>query len=106
PKLLPSCPTRRSSDLGLQNHVFLRGYTNDANRVFGESIVSILTSKYEAFSFAIIESFINKTSVISYDVNYGPKDIITDGHDGYLIPEGDIEQLANRIIHLLKTPKL
>src|SRR5699024_7439257 len=93
-------------ELGLQNHVFLRGYTNDANRVFGESIVSILTSKYEAFSFAIIESFINKTSVISYDVNYGPKDIITDGHDGYLIPEGDIEQLANRIIHLLKNPKL
>src|SRR5699024_4735146 len=93
-------------ELELQNHVFLKGFTNDANRSFGESVVSLLTSQYEAFSFATIESLVNKTPVISYDVNYGPKDIITDGHDGYLIPEGDIEQLANRIIHLLKNPKL
>src|SRR5699024_11006469 len=67
-------------ELNLQKHVFLRGYTNDVDRVLGESVVSLLTSKYEAFSFAIIESFINKTPVISYNINYGPGDIITDGH--------------------------
>src|SRR5699024_11314381 len=76
---------KQIKDLNLTNHVFLKGFTNDTNRIYQKSIVSLLTSKSEAFAMVLLESMINETPVISYDINYGPSDIITDGLDGFLI---------------------
>lgn len=94
---------KQIKDLNLTNHVFLKGFTNDTNRIYQKSIVSLLTSKSEAFAMVLLESMINETPVISYDINYGPSDIITDGLDGFLIKE-DINTLSEKIIYLLKNP--
>ncbi|HIW99801.1 MAG TPA: glycosyltransferase, partial [Candidatus Nesterenkonia stercoripullorum] len=38
---------------------------------------------------------------IAYDIEYGPSDIITDGVDGFLVPPGDIDALAEAITRFL-----
>src|SRR5699024_4000210 len=82
--------------LNLTNHVFLEGYTNDTNRIYTNYIVSRMTSKSEGVAIVLLESMINETPVISYDINYGPSGIITDGLDGFLIKE-DINTLSEKI---------
>jgi glycosyltransferase involved in cell wall biosynthesis len=44
--------------------------------------------------------------VISYDVRYGPRDIITDGINGYLVTPGDTHELATRVVEVLSDEPL
>lgn len=91
-------------DLQLNQNVFLRGYAENTDTVYQRSIVTLLPTQTEAFAMVIPESMVNGTPVISYDINYGPSDIITHGKDGYLIKQ-DKKTLASKIIKLLKKPK-
>ncbi|MCJ8007971.1 glycosyltransferase [Lederbergia wuyishanensis] len=88
----------------LENNVFLRGYTTKIGEVLGKSNLSIITSKFEGLNVASLESMSCKVPVLSYDVNYGMSDIIKDGVTGFLVPNGDRNALANRIIEVLSNP--
>lgn len=39
--------------------------------------------------------------MISYDVDYGPAELIQDGFNGYLVSSGDINQMVERVDQLL-----
>jgi glycosyltransferase involved in cell wall biosynthesis len=39
--------------------------------------------------------------VVSYDCPTGPKELIDDGVDGYVVPDGDEDALAARMIELM-----
>lgn len=96
--------SKQIKKLGLEKNVFLMGYAKNTDKVYQKSLATLLTSKYEAFSLVLLESMMNGTPVISYDVNYGPSDIITNGEDGYLISQ-DLQVLADKIVELLRDPK-
>ena len=66
-----------------------------------ESIATILTSHFEGFNLVTLESMLNATSVISYDFNYGPSDIIDHGINGFLVKSYNIKEMAEYIIYLL-----
>lgn len=87
--------------LNLQDNVFLMGFTKNPLKVLQKSMCSILTSKSEGFGLVIIESLSVGTPVISYKINYGPEYIIKDGVNGFLIEEGNIDDLAKCIISLV-----
>lgn len=89
-------------ELDLSRNIKLMGYSNYVEEVFSKSLISLVTSKFEGFGLVILESMYNKAPVISYDVAYGPSEIIVDGKNGYLVPDKDKEALANQIIYLLK----
>lgn len=80
--------------------VSLRGYDPTAPEKFAESTFSLLTSKSEAAPLVIVESMARGCIPIAYDIRYGPRDIITDGVNGFLVPLGDINRLANVITRL------
>lgn len=87
--------------LGLENTVFLRGYTHSPLEQYASSDLSILTSRYEGFGLVILESLSQGCPVISYDLKYGPKDIIESGVNGFLVEDGNVEYLAREITALL-----
>jgi poly(glycerol-phosphate) alpha-glucosyltransferase len=77
--------------------VKLRGYSTTAADEFSTASFSLLTSSAEAFANVLIESMGRGCIPISYDIPYGPADIITHGVDGYLVPNGEIAALAEQI---------
>lgn len=95
---------KQIKELGLENNVFLKGYVNNVNKEMAESVATLLTSKYEAFSLVIMESLLNKTPAISFDVNYGPSDIIDHSKNGFLVEPYNIKEMAEKIIFLLDYP--
>ncbi len=45
--------------------------------------------------------------MISYDIDYGPSELIQDGFNGYFVPKGDINQMVEKVDQLLNnTQKL
>jgi poly(glycerol-phosphate) alpha-glucosyltransferase len=77
--------------------VQLRGYSDHASKEFDKASFSLLTSNNEAFGLVLVESMGHGCIPISYDMPYGPAEIITHGVDGFLVPSDDINGLATEI---------
>lgn len=91
---------RYIKDLGLEENVFIREFSNSPREEFRSRSVSILTSKYEAFALVVAESLECGTPVVAYRTKYGPETLIRDGVDGFLVPYGDKAALADRLISI------
>ena len=70
-----------------------------------KTFFTISTSKQEGLSVSTLELMANATPIITYDIRYGPKDIITDGVDGILLEEGDVIGLGNAMLKFLNNPE-
>lgn len=92
--------------LNLNKSVKLKGYTRKPNKVYQSAAFSLMTSRSEGFSLGVMESMVNGAPVISYDISYGPSDMIIDGENGILVEKGNIDELADKIIYLLQNKDL
>ena len=88
--------------LELQNSIFLKGVTNDIFNKMKESSIFVLSSLYEGFGLVITEAMSCGLPVVSYACPCGPKDIITESKDGFLVPVGDEHSMAERINYLIE----
>lgn len=91
---------------GLARSVSLKGYTTDPEAVYRRASACLLTSQYEGFGLVVLEAMANGCPVVSFDLSYGPGDMIVDGETGFLVPPGDTGALANRTVELLADPAL
>jgi poly(glycerol-phosphate) alpha-glucosyltransferase len=80
--------------------VTIEGYTPDPAAEFAASSYSLLTSTREGFGLVLVEAMAQGALPISYDIPYGPADIIHDGVDGFLVPPGDAEAMADKIVEV------
>lgn len=91
-------------DYGIQDKVSINDYTNNPTIEFQKSKASLLTSKFEGFALSVMESINVGCPVISYDIKYGPSEIINHNENGYLVEANNISQLANYMKKIIETP--
>jgi poly(glycerol-phosphate) alpha-glucosyltransferase len=91
---------------GLGRSVALRGFDPRAPDALWSSSAFLLTSSFEGYPLSTLESMARGCPVVAYDIKYGPREQITDGVDGFLVPAGDVDLLADRVIALLSSPDL
>lgn len=87
--------------LGLVGKVNLMGNSREIARELTSSSIFVMSSWFEGLPMAMIEAMSCGLPVVSYSCPCGPKDIIRDGVDGYLVPQGDEKALAERICRLI-----
>ncbi|HEX6247331.1 MAG TPA: glycosyltransferase [Nocardioidaceae bacterium] len=90
----------------LESSVRLHGFDPSARESLWRSSAFIMSSAFEGYPLSTLESLSHGCPVVSYDIKYGPREQITDGVDGFLVPDGDVDQLAERITRLLDSPAL
>lgn len=90
-----------TEELHADNYVTFHGHVHDLPNRLATASFSVLTSKYEGLPLAIRESMAAGCIPITYDITYGPRDIITHGVNGYIVPYGDTEALAAQINEFL-----
>ncbi len=93
-------------DLGLDGDVHMPGFLDNPWAVIKKADVFVLSSHWEGFGNVIVEAMVCGTPVISTDCDYGPREIITHGHDGMLVPVGDVHAMSKIIIDLLTDEQL
>lgn len=81
----------------LENHVKLMGRSNELHKVYLNSDVYVMSSDYEGMPNALAEAMAIGLPCISTDCKTGPRDLIDDGINGFLVPCNDSEMLAERI---------
>ncbi|MDR2113990.1 MAG: glycosyltransferase [Bifidobacteriaceae bacterium] len=89
------------NQLGLADAVRLAGYTNQMEPIFRQAECSLLTSRWEGFPLALMETMAAGTPCLAFDIKYGPADMIRPGVDGFLVPPGDEPALARQLIDYL-----
>ncbi|KIR08586.1 poly(glycerol-phosphate) alpha-glucosyltransferase [Levilactobacillus brevis] len=85
------------TDHHLEQHVFLRGFQLDLTDDLRQGSLALQTSIEEGFSIASLEALSAGIPIIGYDINYGPKEMIVDGKNGFLIPANDKEMLYQKM---------
>lgn len=73
---------------------------------YSNSSMLLLTSLFEPFGLVLLEAMSCGLPVVSFDCPYGPADIITDGVDGFLVKNRDINDFANRVCQLIEDNEL
>jgi poly(glycerol-phosphate) alpha-glucosyltransferase len=86
--------------LGLHDAVRLHGHTPNAAAQFETARFSLLTSRNEGQPLSLMESLGRGCPPVSYDIRYGPSDVIEDGVNGFLVPARDVAAAAERVIRL------
>jgi glycosyltransferase involved in cell wall biosynthesis len=92
-------------DLGIEDQTFFLGRCMRVAELLAVSEVCVLSSKDgEGFSNAITEYMAAARPVVATDVG-GAREAVIVGETGYIVPAGDDEKMAARIIELLLAPE-
>ena len=78
----------------------------DVESEYINSSILVQPSRTEGFGLVLVEAMACGLPVISFDCENGPRSIISDGEDGFLIPPFDVELFANRLVQLMNDDKL
>lgn len=90
----------------LDYNIVIHAPTKDIEKEYQKNSALILSSRYEGLPMVLLEAMNIGLPLISFSCQCGPKDIIKNGVNGILVPEGDIPELANAIIKIIENPKL
>ena len=82
---------------GVAGNVKLMGRTNELYNVYKEADLYVMSSDYEGMPNALAEAMAIGLPCISTDCKTGPRDLIDDGENGFLVPCGDSYALAEKI---------
>lgn len=80
--------------LDVADRVDFEGYQLDTIPYYLYAKATILTSLYEGFPNVLIESIAMGTPVVAFDCPSGPREIVQDGVNGYLVPYLDNKALT------------
>ena len=88
------------------NRCHLLGPTKDVKKEYLGSSLFVLPSRFEGFGLVLIESMACGVPVVSFDCENGPRSIITEGVDGFLISPFDVDAFVEKVILLIKNENL
>ncbi|MBO9542513.1 glycosyltransferase [bacterium] len=95
-----------AAELGIAQHVHFPGFQGNIYPWLRNSDLFVLSSVVESFPTVLIEAMAVGTPVVSFDCPRGPREIITPGQDGQLVPPEDPTALAEGILQVLGDPEL
>lgn len=84
-----------------QKRCGLHGRTEDVETEYVNSSLFVCSSRFEGFGLVMVEAMACGLPVVSFDCPWGPRAILSDGHDGLLVENGCVEALAEALVRLM-----
>lgn len=86
---------------GVGHKVDFLGFVENMAHLYRKASIFALYSKNEGFGMVLIEAMSQGCVCISLDSGFGPSQIIEDGRNGFLVPDGNRELFADRLTELI-----
>lgn len=93
-------------DYHLQNRLILKGNVENVDDYLQQASIFVVTSKYEGLGLSILEAREMKVPCVCFDVKMGPRELIHNEIDGYLIKPFDCNDMVKKIEMLINDPGL
>ena len=89
--------------LNLDKKVITHGFQKPEyiNKIYDNSSIYLMTSYTESFGLVLVEAMAHGVVPICFDSAEGPREIIKNDYNGYLIKDRNNEDMANKVIELL-----
>ena len=91
---------------GLERQVTLTHPTQEIDKVYMEASILAWSSRYGGLPMVLLEAQSFGLPIVAFQCKCGPKDIVSDGINGYLVTEGDIAGMTQRLETLMKNETL
>lgn len=95
---------RLVAETGLSEVVRLPGFTDQPYQRFAEADIFALSSRREGFPMVLLEAMGCGLPLVAFDIPTGPAEMVHDGQNGFLLPDGDIRGFAAAINRLIEDP--
>jgi glycosyltransferase involved in cell wall biosynthesis len=92
---------RRIRRHGIRDSAVIEHYTDHLHDEFARASLYVMTSRREGFPMVLLEAMGVGLPVVSVDCYTGPRDIVTDGVDGRIVPEEDRAALVEAMSDLM-----
>lgn len=89
-------------ECNLQDVVTLCGPTYDPLPIMSSASIFAFASAYEGFGLVLVEAMSCGLPCVSYTCPCGPKDIITNGVDGLWVENGNVKDMAEKLLLLIR----
>lgn len=92
--------------LGLTKTIHLCAPVKNIEQEYLNSSILVMTSRYEGLPMTLLEAQVCGLPLVAYACKCGPRDIIKDGVNGYLIEENNQEEMVEKLINLVNDAEL
>jgi glycosyltransferase involved in cell wall biosynthesis len=92
--------------LDIFNNIWFAGHQQNPYKFMAKSDLLVLSSRFESFGVVLVEAMACGIPVIASDCDFGPREIIENRANGFLVPVGDEKAMAEAIEYLLTNYKI
>ena len=92
-------------DNQLENRLVLKGNVDNVDEYMKQASIFVITSKYEGLGLSMLEARAMKVPCVSFAVKMGPRELIHNGIDGYLVRPFDCNRMVKKIERLINDPE-
>ena len=93
-------------DLNIQNSVKLLAPIKNIEDKYQTASIYLMTSRYEAFGMVLIEAMATGLPCVAYDCPCGPRAIISNNIDGFLIENNNEDDYISSVLKLMDNENL
>lgn len=93
-------------EAGVRDSVTIRPPVNNMAEVYEHASILAMTSRYEGLPMVLLESQAYGIPAVSFACKCGPRDVITDGENGFLVEDGSIDEFAEKLSLLMSDGQL
>ena len=89
----------------VHKEVLFLGFIDNVEQFYMDIDIFLLTSLWEGFGYVMVEAMAEKKPVIAFDIK-SSAEVVHNGKTGFLVPRGNVEAMAQKVIELAENEKL
>jgi glycosyltransferase involved in cell wall biosynthesis len=97
---------KMAAKMGMSKNINFIAVTKDIKSCFEQSSIFLMTSRSEAFGMVLIEAMACGLPSVVYDCPCGPREIITNNQDGFLIEDDNKDLFTDKVLLLIESQDL
>lgn len=90
----------------IEESIEILGATDKIMNEYDNADIFVLSSRFEGLPMVLLEAMSRGVASVSFDCPTGPRDIIVNGYNGFLVKANDVKILSQKIEMLIKDSKL